>query len=189
MNPIKIAVISGSVREGRLSHHLADKLVQVLNQAGTEAELIDLRAYPLPLLEYTFPKQPQPDSAMLQLQQRLEACDALVLLSPEYHGSYTGALKNALDYFQKEFYRKPIGVATTSTGKFGGINASTQLQHLILSLGAFPMPHKLIVPGIHQYFDAGGQMLDPAIEGILQKFAMEFTWFARTLVQGKLQPA
>jgi NAD(P)H-dependent FMN reductase len=66
------------------------------------------------------------------IQEKLDQADASVFLSPEYHGSYSGALKNAVDYFSTEFRRKPIGVVAVGAGRMGGINASTEMQQLVL---------------------------------------------------------
>lgn len=178
MNTLKISVLCGSIRNGRLSQLLAKSLTETLVHSGSDARLVDLIEYPLPLLEETYQTQTKPDEALCKLQQVLDESHGIILLSPEYHGSYTGVLKNALDYFQKEFYRKPIGVASCSTGKFGGINASVQMQHLILSLGAFPMPQKLIVPSIHHHIGDDGNWNGDSLQTSLEKFAEEFIWFA-----------
>ena len=181
MNTIKISVLCGSIRNGRLSHLLAKALTETLMKSGSEAILVDLIDYPLPLLEETFQTQTHPDDPLSQLQRILDESQAIILLSPEYHGSYTGVMKNALDYFQKEFYRKPMAVASCSTGKFGGINASIQMQHLILSLGAFPMPQKLIVPTIHHHIDEEGKWKAESLQLAIEKFAEEFIWFAESI--------
>ncbi len=186
MSPIKISILCGSIRSGRLSHLLALALTDVMKQLGADAQLVDLIDFPLPLLEETFQRQVKPDESLHRLQEILDQSQGLILLSPEYHGSYTGVMKNALDYFQKEFYRKPMGVVTTSTGKFGGINASVQMQHLILSLGGFPMPQKLIVPSIHQHISENGEWRGESLTPSIEKFAEEFLWFAGAISQASL---
>lgn len=97
----------------------------------------------------------------------------------------SGALKNAIDYYWSEFRKKPVGVVTASAGGFGGINASTHLQHIILSLGAYPMPLKLLVPEVHKAFD---DSYNPQHENIIKstdRFLDEFLWFADALHQKK----
>jgi len=119
------------------------------------------------------------------VSQSLKQADALLFVSPEYHGSYTGVLKNAVDHYREEFARKVIGVVCTGSGKFGGINASTQLQQLILSLGAFPMPRKLIVPFIQEAFDEDIQPLSLRLEKECKGFVEEFLWFSRAITKAK----
>jgi azobenzene reductase len=136
-----ILIISGSVRTGRKSHDVAVELQKRFVTHGlAKTHVLDLAAYSLPVLEEKFlsGSETMPEG-LSEIQHMLDSADAMVFLSPEYHGSYSGALKNALDYFWKEFMRKPIGVVAVAAGSHGGINASTEMQQLILSLGAFPI--------------------------------------------------
>jgi azobenzene reductase len=94
-------------------------------------------------------------------------------------------LKNTLEYFWDEFSRKPIGVATASSGKMGGINASSQLQHVILSLGAYPAPLKLLVPEIETALDESFIPQNKKVVQSAERFLDELLWFADSLYQKK----
>ena len=182
---MKVAIIIGSIRIGRQSHKVGLYLEEKLQERGILTDLIDLAENPLPLLEERTGYHPQLSDDVQQISARLHAADALLLVTPEYHGSFSGVLKNALDYFWAEFNKKPIGVVTVSGGKFGGINASKQLQHVILSLGAFALPTKLLVPEVHLAFDESFQ---PRTEKVVQstdRFLNEFIWFAEAIVHAK----
>ena len=181
---MRIVIISGSVRKGRKSHQLTLELQNRFKLAGyLQTEVIDLAESQLPVLEEErFQTHPNPTPAMIDIHHKLNDADAIIFLSPEYHGSYTGALKNAVDYYWSEFQKKPIGVVATSSGKFGGINTSTQLQQLVLSLGAFPMPLKLLVPNIQHAFNEGGILVDEVVSKIIDKYVLEFIWFADAIV-------
>jgi azobenzene reductase len=109
----------------------------------------------------------------------------MIFLSPEYHGSYSGALKNAVDYFTAEFKRKPIGVVAVGSGRFGGINASTEMQQLVLSLGAYPMPYKLLVPHVQHAFDEKGELKDDQLGKGMDKFVTEFVWLSEAILDKK----
>jgi NAD(P)H-dependent FMN reductase len=124
---------------------------------------------------------------LAEIKIQLDNADAMIFLSPEYHGSYSGALKNALDYFWKEFAHKPIGVVAVASGKFGGINASTDMQQLVLSLGAFPMPYKLLVPMVQHAFDEKGDIIDEGLSKSFDKFVTEFCWFAGAIYDKKIK--
>jgi azobenzene reductase len=184
---MRILIISGSTRVGRHSHKLAVALQNKLmsKEGGIEADVLDVAAYDIPVFEASFNKHPNPGDVLLELHTILNNADAMVFLSPEYHGSFTGSFKNLIDYYWTEFQKKPIGVATTSTGRFGGINASTEMQQLILSLGAFPMPVKLIVPTVQNVFDEAGNIADEYVIRAMDKFATEFLWFADALISKK----
>ncbi len=184
---MKIAILSGSIRKGRRSHKIAVELQNRFIRAGFGAtDVIDLGETALPLLEdERFHLNSSPTPAMSDIHHRLNDADAIIFLSPEYHGSYTGTLKNAIDYFWSEFTKKPIGVVAVSAGKFGGINTSTLLQQLVLSLGAFPMPTKLLVPMVENAFNENDVVIDEPLSKSIDKFVSEFTWFADAIISKK----
>ena len=61
----------------------------------------------------------------------------------------------------------------------------TEMQHLILSLGAYPIPQKLIVSFVKDAFDEGNKPTDPGLEKGIEKFLNEFIWFSRAIVAAK----
>ncbi|MDB5283705.1 MAG: hypothetical protein JWO06_2780 [Bacteroidota bacterium] len=184
---MKIAIISGSVRKGRRSHHVAVELQKRFMINGyLQTDIIDLAEYGLPILEEErYHMHPSPTAEMVEIHNKLNDADAIIFLSPEYHGSYTGALKNAVDYYWSEFAKKPIGVVAISAGKFGGINTSTHLQQLVLSLGAYPMPTKLLVPMVQNAFNDKGEIIDEPLSKTFDRFVTEFAWFADAIVSKK----
>jgi NAD(P)H-dependent FMN reductase len=185
---MKLSILLGSVREGRQTHKIAQYLLhQFEAQAGIEPTLIDLKAAPVPIFESRWQQQETPNAALVALGAHLSEADAMIFVSPEYHGSYSGVLKNAVDHYWKEFSRKPIGVVATGAGQFGGLNGSTEMQQLVLSLGAFPMPFKLLVPRIKDAFDAEEQLIHSQTAELTSKFVQEFLWFARAIVAAKAQ--
>jgi len=188
---MNILIISGSVRTGRKSHDVAVELQRRLIAHGLiDTHVLDIAAYNLPVLEekYLSGGSHMP-KGLAEIQQMLDHADAMVFLSPEYHGSYSGALKNAVDYFWKEFHRKPIGVVAAASGRFGGINASTDMQQLILSLGAFPMPYKLLIPMVQNAFDENGKIADELLSKNFDRFVIEYAWFAEAVTDRKAKEA
>jgi NAD(P)H-dependent FMN reductase len=175
----------GSTRIGRQSHKIAHHLDSALRQRGVTTDLIDLAENPLPILEERAGRSPQLQARIDGLSARLHRADAMVFVTPEYHGSFSGVLKNALDYFWEEFSKKPIGVVAVSTGRLGGINASTQLQHVVLSLGGFALPTKLLVPEVQNVFDESLQIKNEPLVKTAARFLDEYLWFARAIVAAK----
>jgi NAD(P)H-dependent FMN reductase len=180
---MKVAIIAGSIRKGRQSFKVAQYLKQKLEERQVETNLIDLVKDPIPLFEDWSGYEAAVEKNISDIGDQLDQADAFILVTPEYHGSFSGVLKNALDFFWKEFQKKPVGVAAASTGKMGGINASTQLQHVILSLGAFPLPVKFLVPEVHQAFDDATRPTRDAITPSATKFLDDFLWFAEAIYQ------
>ncbi|MCW3124691.1 MAG: hypothetical protein JWO03_349 [Bacteroidetes bacterium] len=183
---MNILIISGSVRTGRKSHDVAVELAKRFKQHGcSSTQIIDLATYNLPVLEEQYGESENKIKGLDDIQQKLDQADAMVFLSPEYHGSYSGALKNAVDYFSAEFKRKPIGVVAVGAGRLGGINASTEMQQLVLSLGAYPMPYKLLVSNVQYAFDEKGELKDDQLSKSMDKFVTEFVWLTDAILDKK----
>ncbi len=182
---MRVAIIIGSIREGRQSQKAAYFLQKKLAARLIDTDIIDLAEYPLPFMEERITLDPNPPVNALLISEKLKHADAIILVTPEYQGSFTGVLKNALDYFLPEFLKKPVGVATTAGGRMGGINASVQLQHVILSMGAYPLPQKLIVSEIQNAFDDEFNPKHDLLAKQGEKFVDEFVWFAQAIVNAK----
>lgn len=181
---MKIALLLGSVRNGRQTDKLAYYLESQLQKSGAETDLIDLKETPLPIMEERLRADAQPHPNVIRTGKRLRDADAIIFISPEYHASYTGALKNAIDYYWSEFAKKPIGVATAAGGKFGGINASAQMQQLILSIGGYPISTKLVIPHIQNAFNENNEPTEETATSV-ERFLNEFLWFSHAIVAAK----
>ena len=186
---MKVAIILGSIRIGRQSHRIAYYLEQKIRVLGIEVTMIDLAEHPLPMMEEDHERLRSSADDISLIGAQLKEADAMILVSPEYHGSFSGVLKNALDFYWAEFKKKPIGVVTTGSGKMGGINASTQMQHVILSLGAYPLPTKLLIPEIQSAFNEKYEPLREDIVKNTERFLNEFSWFANAIVRAKTEQA
>jgi azobenzene reductase len=169
---MNVVIIIGSVRNGRQSQKAGYFLQKKLLQKGIDAGIVDLAEYPLPIMEERINRDPQPPANA-------------ILVTPEYHGSFSGVLKNALDYFLPEFTKKVIGVVTVGSGKMGGINASVQLQHVVLSMGAYPLPQKLIVPEVQIAFDEELNPKQELLSRQTDRFVEEFSWLAQAIATAK----
>lgn len=182
---MKYAIILGSIRIGRQSHRIAYYLEQKIRSKGIDIDMIDLAEHPLPMMEEDNGRLRGPADDVSIIGAQLKEADAVILVSPEYHGSFSGVLKNALDFYWAEFKKKPIGVVTTGSGRMGGINASSQMQHVVLSLGAFPLPTKLLIPEIQHAFNEQNEPLREDIIRNTERFLNEFHWFASAIVKAK----
>lgn len=185
---MKVAILNGSIRPERQSVKVAWYLEKQLRARGLNVDLIDLAAYPLPMYGASDELAKDYEDNVDLVAARLKAADAMIFVTPEYHGTFSGVLKNALEYYWEEFSKKPIAVATASAGKMGGINASVQLQHLILSLGAYALPVKFLVSGIETAFDDSNEPVDKFVQKSANRFLDEFVWLAEAVFLKKTNP-
>lgn len=183
---MKIEIISGSSRHSsvtkRVALHLKNRLQ---NNKDREADIIDLSEWNLPPVQSVFVSVDNTPGELQPLAARIFDADAFILVTPEYNGSYSPAMKNLLDHFPKQ-HHKPFGIVTASPGPMGGIRASQQLLQLVPALFGIASPYLLIVPAVDKKFDADGKLLEPAFEKNIHNFVSEFLWLAEGLAKEKI---
>ncbi|MCS6929128.1 MAG: NAD(P)H-dependent oxidoreductase [Saprospiraceae bacterium] len=180
---MRIAILSGSTRLSRQSHRVALALKKWLEQhTSHSAEVLDLAEYRFPILEEVLSRHPEPPEGLEDFAYHIRQADAYLFVSPEYNGSYTAALKNAIDYLkEQEFARKVIGVVSVSSGPLGGIRAALAMQQLVLGIAGYPIPQMLTVGQVQQRFDEEGHLLDASFEKNVRHFLESFLWLSEAV--------
>lgn len=179
---LKVLVILGSVRRGRMSERVATFVMARLAAAGgIDAELVDLKALNLPIMEERLGHIDPPPPGVPELGAKIEAADALVIVSPEYNRGYPGVLKNALDYFFKEYTRTPVALVTVSDGGHGGVNVWAQLVTILTRMGAIVLSPTLAVSHVDTAFSPEGEALEPAYIKRADRMISELVWMASRL--------
>lgn len=182
----KIAILYGAIRKGRQSLRAAKAVQKALMNTGkAEVTLIDIKDHNLQVMEERLKDMQEPLPSLLAISKILSEADGIIFVSPEYNNSYSGALKNTVDYFTREWHHKPIGVVAASDGYEGGINASNHMQLLILAIDAYAMPYKLLFPYVQNVLDEEGNPLDERSERHLKTFAKEMLWFTGAIAEHK----
>lgn len=178
---MNIAIISGSPREGRLSHRVTLHLARRLQQETTHTvQVIDVKEWSLPPVQSSWASLDEVPELYRPLAEMVFEADAFILVSPEYNGGYSPTMKNLLDYFPKQS-RKTFGLCTASPGAMGGMRAALQLQLLSLALWGIPSPQMLIVPAVDSKFDEHGNLKDAGFARSIDIFMRDFLWLAEKL--------
>ncbi|MFC0212225.1 NADPH-dependent FMN reductase [Paenibacillus chartarius] len=157
---MKIALIAGSNRRNATSTKLLQYMEGVLRGRGIATTLIDLFETPLPMYS--------PDAEVLDghtsaMKRAVAEADAVILGTPEYHGSISGALKNALDFMGAgEFSGKPV-LSVSSSGGAVGVSSLTQLQAMVRNMHGINSPEWLSLGGDARQFETDGAPADAAI--------------------------
>lgn len=134
--------ICGSLRDQSYTRVSLNRALGAAESAGGTARLIDLREYDLP----TFDADREKAGDAPELTRRVREADAILLGTPMYHGSYSGVLKNALDYCGfDEFEGKTVGLLAVAGGAFP-VTALEHLRSVCRALNAWVLPHQVAVP-------------------------------------------
>ena len=175
---IRIVGIPGSLREGSHTRQAVAHALEGAKQHGVETELIDLRAFELPLCDGRDDESTYPPGVEM-LRKKLQGAHGFVIGTPEYHGSFTGVLKNALDLCGfDEFEGKVVGLVAVSGGAFGGLTAMHSLRGICRSLHAWVIPEEAAVPRAGSSFGADGRVTDPKAVKRLHEVGAQVARFA-----------
>jgi NAD(P)H-dependent FMN reductase len=128
-----------------------------------DTDLIDLREFDLPFADGR-PERGQTSPEVFRLRDRIRNADGVVIGTPEYHGSFTGVLKNALDLTGfAEWEGKMVALVGVAGGRMGAHQALHSLRDIGRSLHAWVIPEQVVLPEAYKYFDATGAVRDPGI--------------------------
>lgn len=186
-DPIRVAVIAGSVREGRFGPTVANWFVREAEQrADITVDYIDLADHPLSLV---ISREPDPDTAKVlgELTPKLDAADAFVVVTPEYNHGYPASLKNLIDWHYPQWQAKPVAFVSYG-GRGGGLRAVEQLRHVFAELHAVTIRDVVSFHDAWNNFDADGEIKDSDAGAAAAKVMVDqLVWWAATLRDGRVK--
>lgn len=152
---LSIPVLLGTSRTGNYSQKVARYLhTQLSIIPEVNSPYLDLSDTHFPLLQERLDHTDSPPSGLEEWSHTLASADGLLIVAPEYKGSYPAALKNLLDYLPPQIFRyTPVAISTVSSGAFGGATCLAQLRLLCSACGGLPIPDRLPVPFVRESFD------------------------------------
>jgi NAD(P)H-dependent FMN reductase len=125
MAELRIGIIVGSTREGRVSPQVAtwvQEQAQAFNK--NKYEIVDVKEYQLPLLG-----ESADVTGVERWKSTLAELDGFIFVTAEYNHSITASLKNALDSARDPWANKPAGIV--SYGSLGGARAAEHLRTIL----------------------------------------------------------
>ena len=171
---VKIVGITGSLRPKSYSAIALEEAIERVQSLGAETETLDLREMNLPFCDggSDYPDYPDVDL----MRDKVKAADGLILATPEYHGSLSGVLKNALDLMSFEHLSDKVTGVISVLGGQSNSNSLNDLRIILRWVHGFVIPEQIAVGQAWQAFDSQGKVKD-------SKLAERFDSFARSLVE------
>jgi NAD(P)H-dependent FMN reductase len=179
---IKILVILGSVREGRMALPVGNWVMERgAGRDDLELELVDLAEWDLPFFPHARPPAAgnYQDPLQIRWAEKIASADGYILVAPEYNHSGSAVLKNALDTVFAEWGRKPVSFV--GYGTVGGARSVEQLRltAVTLEMAALANAVHLVRPGAKREGDRfnSDSYDDKALAGLFEELA----WWGRAL--------
>jgi len=149
MPQLHVLGISGSLRRDSYNRKALQAAKRFAADAGAEVSEADLKELALPIYDGDLEAQGIPDS-VVQLKAAVEAADVILIASPEYNHSISGALKNAIDWLSRRknsLDGKVAAVFGASTGVFGTARGQYHLRQTLASLNVMVIPQPQVYIG------------------------------------------
>lgn len=172
---IHVVAVSGSLRRKSYTRHALAAALKGADELGATTQMIDLKEYDLPFVNPDLEETPDTE----RLRNELRKANGILLGTPEYHGSFSGVLKNALDLMGfDEFEGKIVGLVSVAAGRLGGVNSLSGLQTICRSLHAWSLPNMVAIPRVWQVINEDGEVNDAETLERLMTVGREVARFA-----------
>ena len=171
---IKVVGIIGSLRQGSYSALALKEAVNRVQALGAMVDILDLREMQLPFCNGGDEYPDYPDVEILR--EKVKAADALILATPEYHGSVSGVMKNALDLMSFEHLSGKVTGMISVLGGQSNSNALNELRIIIRWVHGWVIPEQIAIGQAWKAFDQEGKLSD-------EKLSQRFDAFAVSLLE------
>ncbi|HEV2209587.1 MAG TPA: NAD(P)H-dependent oxidoreductase [Verrucomicrobiae bacterium] len=164
--PVKVLAVVGSLQRSSVTRVVILHLAELFQADQCSVDVLDFLKEPLALYN--------PDTAhdlpgYAELQDRVDRADVVVLGTPDYHGSLSGAMKNFLDHFWHEFAGKLFATVVASHEK--GLTVTDQLRTIARQCYAWTLPYG--VSFTDEIDVKEGKVISEALEKRLVMFARD----------------
>src|SRR6266436_8873425 len=167
--PIKIVIINGSVRKGNYTA-MASALVadELRKDPEVSVEVIEPSELNLP-----FPGADPNAPGTKKLQEAVKNATAVVLATPEYHGSFSSVMKLVIENlgFPSVLAGKPVALLGVAAGSIGAIKSLEQLRGVVSHIGGIVLPLPISIANVQKVFDSQGRILEPPVEKMVRQVA------------------
>ncbi len=144
---MKVLAFAGSLRKDSLNKKFITNVIQYITKENlSETEALDLQPLNLPVYDGDIEAIGIPENVK-KLADKIRSADALIISTPEYNGSISGVLKNAIDWVSRikpnPFANKPVLLLAATPGALGGVRGLWHSRQPLEALGA------IVFPGMH----------------------------------------
>src|SRR5580704_1798575 len=149
--PIRIVLINGSVRPGNYTN-MASALVadELRKDPNVSVEVINPLELDLPLPGIN----PRAEGTR-KLQEAVKNATAVILATPEYHGSLSSVMKLVIENlgFPSVLAGKPVALLGVAAGMIGAIKSLEHLRRVVSHIGGVALPLPISIPNVQTVFD------------------------------------
>jgi NAD(P)H-dependent FMN reductase len=181
MNTLNILGIAGSMRKDSNGTKILKIALDLASKYKAQTSLLELRKTNMPL--YNPDLSIQSDIDMQKVTDQVNRADAFILVSPDYHGSMSGSMKNFLDFYWEEFAGKTFGYICTSHEK--GLTVMDQMRTAVRQCYGWSLPYGISVNGSEDINE--GQVINNLLNKRLKMLAHDLVAYSKLIREQFLQ--
>ena len=182
---MKVLSFAGSLRAGSTNKKLAREAVRLLCAPLTQTRFVDLRDHPMPVYDGDAERSDGVPDSVSRLGTEISHADALIIATPEYNGSISSVLKNAVDWLSRikpmPLKNKHLLLLGASPGGWGGIRGLWHSRVPFEALGVHVFPEMMSLPNAGSAFDENGHLQGERARQ-LQDLVVSFAGHARARI-------
>ena len=163
----RILVVSGSARLDSHVHAMVRIAADTAEAAGAEVQVLRLHELALPVMRNGDAEQ-NALAAVQTAREHARWAEGFILVTPEYHGSMSGCLKNWFDFLFDELAGKFAGVLAV-TGGGGGDMSITAVKTSFSWCHGFTLPYHAAARGSD--FSADGSLHNQSVRDRVRRVA------------------
>jgi chromate reductase len=183
---VRILAFAGSARQESYNQKLVRIAAGAAQRAGADVTLLDLRDFPLPIMDQDREEAEGTPENARKLKQVMIEHDGFLIAAPEYNSSITPLLKNAIDWASRPAQNEPPLVAyqgkaaalmSASPGGLGGLRGLVHVRSILGNIGVVVLPDQVAVPRAFEAFAADGTLQDGKQHAGVEKLGTTLTAF------------
>ena len=188
----QLLIFAGSTRQHSFNRRLAHAAAELARAAGADVTHLELSTLGIPMYNADLEAQGTP-ADVIRLKETMDAHPAWIIVSPEYNASYTGLLKNTIDWASSPVKGHPVwgardplagkvvGLLSASNGALGGLRSLSHLQPLMHNLQCWVAPKQFALGRASEAFNDDGTLKSDGHKTQVQGVIDQVLWASKRL--------
>jgi NAD(P)H-dependent FMN reductase len=179
---LRVAVVIGSNREGRLGGAIAQWFLRTIADIdGLDVDMIDLAD-----LDVHTRLGVHPPPTMQAVAPRVAAADAFIFITPEYNHSFPASIKAFIDLYVEQWCAKVVGFVSYG-GVAGGSRSVEALRLVFASLNAVTVPNTVAFANAWDEFTDGTPRDSKRRAAAVESLLRQVKWWGHALRTARCQ--
>ena len=175
---MKILGLCGSLRKDSWNLKLLRSMLERTSERGAETQFFDLNG--VPMFHPDVEARGIPADAE-SLREAVRDADAVMVACPEYNGSMTSALKNALEWLSRRgnlIDGKVFFIMGTGPGRSACARMHVHASYSVESEGGYVLHQpRVLLPQVANFMDEAGNITDAEVGALLDEAADRLIWY------------